>query len=134
MRLRRSERGCPIVDISQLRGEGKKLVLGFRMTTNISLQTYSKRGWKEDSLQNPYDPRFRLVKYQIIDLVITVDRRPPILRLGLLITEELEHLLNMRDLSDSFLRIDVHGCSLRFADRAKSSDLPVVEARVFSEV
>ena len=92
MRLRRSERGCPIVDISQLRGEGKKLVLGFRMTTNISLQTYSKRGWKEDSLQNPYDPRFRLVKYQIIDLVITVDRRPPILRLGLLITEELELL------------------------------------------
>lgn len=81
-KLLRSERGCPIVDISQLE-------------TSASLHN----GCFLDLLQYSYNLWLCLVEDHVIDFVVAVNKGTAILRLGSFVAEEGDHVIEMRNLS-----------------------------------
>ena len=73
------------------------------------------------------------MKHQIINLVIPMHKRAPVLWLRLRILEERHHLVEVRDLADGNLGLDVDGLRLRQRDGAERRELPVVEAGGLAE-
>ena len=73
------------------------------------------------------------MEHQIIDLVIAMHKRAPVLRLRLRIAEEADHLVEMRDLAHGLVRLDVYGLRLRLGDRVEGCELSVVEAGGLAE-
>jgi hypothetical protein len=68
----------------------------------------------------------------IINLVVAVHERAPVLGLRLRITEESDHGVLVRDLADGDLGLLIDGFGLRFGDCVEGGDLAVVEARGFA--
>ena len=73
------------------------------------------------------------MKHQVVDLVVAVDERRPVLGLCALVPEKRHHVVEMRDLAHGHVRLDVDGLRLRLGDGAEGRDLAVVEARRLAE-
>lgn len=63
-------------------------------------------------LQYPDHPRLRLVKDQIIDLIVAMNERRPVLRLRAPGLEESHYVVEMRDFTDGHVRLNVDGLRL----------------------
>ena len=70
--------------------------------------------------------------YQIINLVIAMDRNASVFRLSLWIAEESHDFIRLRDLTDFFASLNIFGCSLRFIESGECLDLAVVESSWFA--
>lgn len=68
------------------------------------------------------------MEHQVVDLIVPMNERPPILRLRFRILEERHHVVEVRDLAYWYVCLDVYGLRLHFGDRAEGRDLAVVEA------
>jgi hypothetical protein len=68
------------------------------------------------------------VKHHIVNLVISMYQRTPVLGLRLWITKELYHFIKVRNLANLFARVFVSCFGLGVLDCAKGLELPVVEA------
>ncbi len=73
------------------------------------------------------------MEHQIVDLVVAMNERRPVLRLRAPVLEESHHVVEVRDLADGHVRLDVDGLRLHLRDRAEGRDLSIVEARGFAE-
>lgn len=94
----------------------------------------TREGGKRNLLQYPDNPRLRLMKDQVVDLVVAVNERRAVLGLCAPVLEEGNHVVEVRDLADRHVRLDVDGLRLRLRDRPEGRDLPVVEAGGLAEV
>jgi hypothetical protein len=104
-----SARGWPIVDISQLSGQ-------------------SSLAREENILKNANHPRLCLVEDDVVDLVVAMHKRAPVLGLRLGVAEEGHHLVKVRDLADRLARVLILGLHLRVLDGVERLELSVVEA------
>lgn len=84
-------------------------------------------------IQQANDSRFGFVKYHIIDLIVPVHERAAVLRLRRLVFEETHHVHEMRQLSDRFLGLHIHGLCLRLCNCCEGGDLSIIVPRRFSE-
>jgi len=85
------------------------------------------------SLQNPNDPRFRLMKDHVINLEIPMYKRASISWLGASLREEVDRVVEMRDLAHGFVGLYVGDGGLCQAEGFEEGDLAVVEAGGFAE-
>ena len=70
---------------------------------------------------------------KVINLVITMYQRAPVLGLRCGVAEKGDHVIKMWYFAYWLLSIDINGLRLRFGDGSQCSNLPVVEARRLSE-
>lgn len=70
----------------------------------------------------------------VINLVISMHERRLILRLRLLLSKKLDHIIVMRDLAHGDLGVDIDRLSLSFGDRGKGLELAIVEIVRSTEV
>lgn len=83
---------------------------------------------RKDVLQDSNDSRLRLVKDQVINLVIPMHQRCPISRLPLLVHKEPNRFLEPRQPADLLARFHILNRLLRHANRAPRLNLAVVKA------
>ena len=119
-RFERSDRGWPIVDISQLDGE---------ISRSEPSHTTESVATGSHLLENTNHPGFRLVIDKVVDLVVTMNQCASILRLGFWISEELHYIFIVRSLAYWGVGLDIDSLGLRRRNGAEGLDLAVVEAR-----
>lgn len=122
--MERSERGWPVVDISQL---GGVLSIPACATEFISLYTTG------DLLQYPNNPRLGLMEYEVVNLIITVHKRAPIRGLPLPVREVAPQVLHVRERAHRLSRVDVADGGLGLADGGPGLKLARVEAGGLAE-
>lgn len=103
-----------------------------KITSGQGLVQPQKKG--TSLLEHTDHPRLRLVKDQVVNLVITVNQRHAIPRPQLLITEKPHQVLVVRQVTDGHARLDVLDGGLRRADITPRAQLPGEEAAVLAEV
>lgn len=120
-RFDRSERGWPIVDISQLEKGASAEVNSLGCRSHFTLEA--------DLLKDSNDPRLHLVVHQIINFVIAVDQSGSIFRLGPWVTEKGNHFIKMGYLANSDMGVNISSSRLGFRNSAEGLKLTVVKAR-----
>lgn len=79
-------------------------------------------------VQNTNDSGFRLVKYQVIDFEVAMHETSSIIRLVLLLAEERQELVEMRELSNFFSCLLILCLRLRLCKAGECLDLSLVKA------
>ena len=110
-RLERSERGWPIVDISQLRAS----LMGADFSTLRMDFFFVCAGWllgetqggRRYALENTDNPRLGLVEYQVVNLEITMHQRGSVGRLSLRVSKVRHKFLHVRQGADESSRVDI---------------------------
>ena len=80
------------------------------------------------------DAGLGLVEDDVVDLVVAVHKRRPVLGLRAGVLEEADHLVVVRDHSDGFVGVFVTGLRLAFRDGGEGLELAVVEAALSAEL
>lgn len=112
-----SERGWPMVDISQL----------WLFSTFEFYVCVRERG--RDALKNANDAWLSLVKNEVVNLEIAVDERAAVSRLLVLVGEKSHEIGEMRQRPDSHAGLDVAHSSLGITHRLPSGHLPIIKPR-----
>lgn len=122
VKLQISERGWPIVDISQLREH------------TVSKTFTEPTASRQNVLKNTNHAGLRLVEDHVIDFVVAVDQRSHVLGLLLLVLEEANQLVKVRQLADLLLGLDIRDLGLHLADGLPGLGLARVEAVVLAKL
>jgi len=105
-RFDKSDRGWPMVDISQL----DSAVVSYTQPASFAVFW---RASECDSLDNTDHSRFGLMIHQVVDLVVAMDQCPPVLRLRFRIPQKVYSVIVVRYLSNRFLRLNITCLGLR---------------------
>ena len=85
-------------------------------------------------VENANDPGFRLVEDYVVNFVVAVHERRPVLRLRLWLLEEADHLVVVWNLSDWLASVFVLCLRLTLRYGRKSLDLSVIEATLTTKL
>lgn len=84
-------------------------------------------------VQDPEDAGIRLVEDHVVDLIVAVDQCRAMPWLEILVREEMQYLIEVRDLAYGLLGLDVDGLRLGGAYLLPRRQLAVVEPVAFAE-